>query len=122
MNDWTDEQLDRIGRTRELDVAPRRADGSLRGFTTIWVVRVDDDLYVRSWNGPTGSWYRAATASGAGRIRIDAVDHDVRFRPADDIDPARVDAAYREKYGRSSYVDAMVADGPAATTLQLTAG
>ena len=119
MDDWTAEQLEHIGRANELPIAPRRSDGTLADDTTIWVVRVDDDLFVRSWNGPTGSWYRTATASGTGRIRVGTVDHDVRFRAADDIDRARVDAAYRDKYGRSSYVDAMVADGPAATTLQL---
>ncbi len=119
MSAWTDAQLDRIGRTDELEIAPRRANGSLRPYTTIWVVRVDDDVYVRSWNGPDGSWYRGAASIGAGSIRVGAVEHDVVFEPADHVDRAAVDAAYREKYGHSRYVDAMVADGPAATTTRL---
>lgn len=115
---WTDDELDRIGRADELDVAPQRPDGSIRRFTTVWVVQVDDDLIVRSWNGPNGAWYRAAHASGTARIRVAGIERDVTLEPAT-VDRNRVDAAYRAKYGSSRYVDAMTADGPAATTLQL---
>ncbi len=45
---WTDEELDRIGNAQELEIAALRADGTLRGPVTIWVVREGDDLYVRS--------------------------------------------------------------------------
>ncbi|HEX3201346.1 MAG TPA: DUF2255 family protein, partial [Actinomycetes bacterium] len=40
MSDWTAEELDTIGAADELEVAALRPDGSLRRFTTIWVVRV----------------------------------------------------------------------------------
>jgi hypothetical protein len=50
---WTDDELDRVGSAEELDVASRRRDGELGGPRTIWVVRVGDDIYVRSVNGPT---------------------------------------------------------------------
>ncbi len=116
---FTDEQLDRIGRAGELEIAPRRTDGSMRAFTTVWVVRVDDDLYVRSWNGSDGNWYRGAKHSGIGRARVGGEELDVRFGSAGH-DRATIDAAYRDKYGSSRYVDAMVADGAAATTLRLT--
>ena len=48
----------------ELGLASRRADGTLRGFVTMWVVRVGDDVYVRSAHGPDNPWYRRAIASG----------------------------------------------------------
>ena len=38
----------------ELQIAARQPDGSLDRYTTIWVVRVGDDLYVRSWRGARG--------------------------------------------------------------------
>jgi hypothetical protein len=65
---WTPQELDRIGAAEELHIAPRRRDGSLRQSLPIWVVRVGDDLYVRSWRGSGGSWYRAAQATREGHI------------------------------------------------------
>ncbi len=81
--------------------------------------RVDDNLYIRSYRGAEGGWYRAARRSGRGRVNA-AAGYDVVLEPAPDVDQAAVDAAYRAKYGRSSYVDAMVTDAAAATTLRLT--
>ena len=40
----------------------------------MWVVRVGDDLYVRSAGGPGRPWYRNALASGAGRIRAAGIE------------------------------------------------
>jgi hypothetical protein len=39
MGAWTDDELRRIGATGELEIAPVRGDGTLRGRTPIWVVR-----------------------------------------------------------------------------------
>jgi hypothetical protein len=118
MSTWTADQLDRLGAANEIDIAPQRDDGTFRGYTTIWIVRVDHDLYVRSFNGPDGSWYQTARHSGAGRVRTGGTEHDVTLEPAA-VDVDAVDAAYRSKYGRSPYVDAMVTDDSAATTLRL---
>ena len=64
MTTWTTEELDRIGGAEELQIASRRSDGSLRPFVTIWVVRVGDDVFVRSAYGPGNPWFRRAQASG----------------------------------------------------------
>lgn len=48
-----------------------------------------------------------------------ASGYNILFEPVPDVDQAAVDGAYRAKYGRSSYVDAMVTDAAAATTLRL---
>ena len=73
MATWTTGELDRIGSSEELDLASRRVDGSLRGFVTMWVVRVGDDLYVRSAGGADRPWYRHARASGLGTVRAGGV-------------------------------------------------
>ena len=39
-----------------------RPDGTQRDPVTIWVVRTGDDLYVRSYRGTGGAWYRNARA------------------------------------------------------------
>jgi hypothetical protein len=117
---WTAEELDRIGAADELRNAPRRADGTLRRALPIWVVRVGDDLYVRSWRGAGGSWYRAAQQSGQGHVSAGGVERDVAYVPADDEVNDAVDAAYRDKYGRyPTYVEPMVAPPARATTLRL---
>src|SRR5947199_10520271 len=53
MDAWTTEELDRIAAADELEIASVRADGRLRNPTTIWVVRLGDDLYVRSVRPPS---------------------------------------------------------------------
>lgn len=101
MTGWTPDELARIGEADELELAPQRRDGSMRGPVTMWVVRDGDDLYVRSMHGRSGSWFRAAQASRRGHIRSGGVDRDTAF--VVDVDPKvndRIDAGYRDKYGR----------------------
>jgi hypothetical protein len=98
MAGWTEDELERIAAAEELEIAPRRGDGTLRAPTTIWVVRVGDDLYVRSWRGPTGSWFRAAQQTHGGRISAEGIEKDARFVDAGDDVDAAVDDAYRSKY------------------------
>ena len=65
---WTADELDRMGDAEELRIAPRRKDGTLRRAVPIWVVRVGDELHVRSLHGDSGGWYRAARATGEGHV------------------------------------------------------
>ena len=122
MRDWTTNELDTIGAAEELDVAPLRPDGSPRRYTTIWVVRVGGDLYVRSWHGRDGAWFRAALQRPEGRIRTAGMQRDVTFAEPDHADHDAIDRAYRDKYARyaSAYVDPMTSPRARATTLQLT--
>jgi hypothetical protein len=55
---WTSDELTKIEAADELEIASLRRDGTLRNPVTIWVVRLGDDLYVRSVNGRTGAWFR----------------------------------------------------------------
>jgi hypothetical protein len=100
MTTWTADDLDRIGGAEELELASRRADGTLRPAVTMWVVRSGDDLYVRSAYGPENPWYVRAKASGAGRIRAGGAERDVTFAEAPAGAHAGIDAAYHGKYDR----------------------
>jgi hypothetical protein len=117
---WTAHELDRIAAGDELEVAPLRADGQARRPVPIWVVRVGDDLYVRSWRGGAGDWFRAVQARGEGQIIAGGVTQAVTFVRADaDVEDA-VDAAYRSKYARyPSYVAPMLGATARATTLRV---
>jgi hypothetical protein len=123
MSDWTAEELDTIGAADELRIAALRPDGSLRPYTTIWVVRVGDDLYVRSYRGRDGAWFRSVLRRPEGRIRAGGLTRDVAFTEAAEAGQAGVDQAYRSKYARhgASYVDPMVAPAARAATLRLSA-
>ena len=117
---WTINDLTRIGDADDLHIAPRRKDGTLRRAVPIWVVRVGDELYVRSWRGDGGRWYRAARASGEGQVSAGGVSKDVALLATGDEVNDAVDAAFREKYGRyTGYVEPMVAPQARATTLRL---
>ena len=52
MDEWTNAELKRIGTAEELQIASLRRDGSLRNRRRSGLVRVGDDLYVRSAYGP----------------------------------------------------------------------
>jgi len=81
---WTSEELERLGRTQELHLATRRRDGGLSRYVTMWVVRVGDNLYIRSAYGPDNPWYRRARTAGEGRVRAGGVERDVTFESAAD--------------------------------------
>jgi len=82
------------------EIASRRRDGTLRNPRTIWVVRVGDDLFVRSMNGRAGGWFPATQVRHQGHIGAGGVDKDVTFAEADPDLNDQIDAAYRDKYRR----------------------
>ncbi len=101
MTNWTQDELNRIGKADELEIASFRDDGTLRKPVTIWVVRLKDDLFVRSVNGTTGAWYRRTQVHHEGHIEAGGVDKDVTFveTPGLEVNDL-IDAAYRTKYNR----------------------
>ncbi len=100
MSTWTSAGLDRFARTDELEITSPRGDGTLRRYRTIWMVRVGDDLDVRSAMGTANPWFRGALGAGRGHIRCGGVEHDVTIARADDALNGAIDAAYHAKYDR----------------------
>jgi hypothetical protein len=97
---WTNDELTRIGTATELQIASRLRDGTLRNPRTIWVVRVGDDLFVRSMYGRAGGWFPGTQVRHQGHIRAGGLDNDVTFAKADPDINDQVDAAYRDNYRR----------------------
>ncbi|NIQ08945.1 MAG: DUF2255 family protein [candidate division Zixibacteria bacterium] len=101
MAEWTSNELEHIGEAEELQITSLRKNGTLRKWTTIWVVRVEDDLYVRSVYGERGAWYRGTLVRHVGHIRAGGMEKDVIFEEVTDPDTIqKVDEAYRTKYRR----------------------
>jgi hypothetical protein len=121
MTGWTGDELTRIGTADELEVASARHDGTLGRPRTIWVVRVGDDLYVRSMYGRAGGWCPGTQVRHEGHIRAGGVDKDVTFADADPDLNDPIDAAYRNKYRRygPSIIVGVVNPGARAATIKV---
>ena len=120
MATWTKDELDAISAADELEITSPRSDGSTRDPVTIWVVRVGDELYVRSVRGEHGAWYRGAERSHEGRIEAGGITKDVSFLDVGTDDVEQIDAAYKGKYGYpSGPVDSITSPEAQATTIRL---
>ena len=121
MTTWESDELDKIAATDELEITSVRRDGRLRNPVTIWVVRLGDDLYVRSVNGRTSAWFRGTQDRHEGHIRADSVEKDVIFVDAAPDLNDQIDAAYRTKYRRyaASIIRSIVSPEARSTTIKL---
>jgi hypothetical protein len=122
---WSPQELDRIGMADELQIASKRTDGTLRRWVPIWVVRVGDQVYVRTWHRRESGWFGHVLDSCRARIRVPGLEADVTVEDTGEgtaQQRADIDAAYRAKYGRygSTSVEPMVTAAAAATSLRLS--
>jgi hypothetical protein len=117
---WADDELRRVGEAEELHLSSTRADGSFRSPVTMWVVRVDDDIYVRSVNGRNSSWFRDAQTRHEARISAGGIAKDVTLVETDNV-LGEADTAYDAKYGGRypSIVPSTIAREARAATLKL---
>lgn len=118
---WPADDLTRYGSADEIEISTRRRDGTLRAFVPIWIVTVDAALYVRSYRGTGGAWYRHAARHPVGSIRCGDHHAEVSFAPADQTQREAIDAAYRAKYARygDTYLRPMLADQAVEATLRV---
>lgn len=117
---WTPKELKTIGNAHEIQIAPLKSDGKFRKATTIWVVPHENEVYVRAWNGPKSSWYRAAETSHQGRIWVNREEIEVSFvNVVDEKINDQIDQEYLDKYGKSQYTQAMIGSEQRKTTIKL---
>jgi hypothetical protein len=125
MTAWTDDELERMAGTDELEIASIAEDGSLGDFTTIWVVRLGGDLYVRPVYGHRSGWFHGTQVRHEGHVASGGVEKDVTFVDVGDGNPnlaGEVDDAYHSKYdGRypPQYIDDVLTPKARAATLRL---
>ena len=122
MTTWTSTELSVIGDSEELEIASLQQDGTPGKPTTIWVVRVGDDLYVRPVNGRSGAWFRGTQVRHEGHIETGGVHRDVTFVDVDAADAVndQIDAAYWEKYPQyPQYVPPVVTPQARDATIKL---
>jgi hypothetical protein len=97
-----------------------RTDKHPDSAVVIWVVVADDTVFVRSFRGARGRWYRDLATGGDATLEVGSRRLAVRAMP--EREPAAIERASREylaKYRSSSYAQAMVNQDILATTLRL---
>jgi hypothetical protein len=122
MATWTNEELEKIGATEELQIAALRSDSTLRKPVTIWVVRLGENIYVRSVNGRNSTWFRGVQIKHEGHIRVGSIEKEVTFEEetAQNIND-QIDEAYRTKYRRyaATIIDHINSTEARASTIKL---
>ena len=85
----------------------------------VWIVRVGDDLYTRSVNGPGAAWFRGVQARPRGQLSAGGVVADVDFVVSAEVDDA-LDREYARKYVRyPGPVKSITSPMARSTTLKL---
>lgn len=117
------ETLRLLDETGEVRIETRRDAGSPEHRTTIWVVIVEDEAFVRSVNGPRGRWYREISSNPEGALHVRGNRIPVRAAPAtDETTVDSVSVAIRDKYQQDSPgpTASMVRSEVLPTTLKLS--
>lgn len=96
--------------------------GTEHRYTGVWVVTVDDRVFVRSWNDKPTGWFRAFKKQPGGTIQVGALEIPVRSKPARGarIRDA-VTSAFGEKYNTKAsrkWVEGFAEPARALTTIE----
>jgi hypothetical protein len=83
-------------------------------------VVLDDDLYVRAYNGTRSRWYQSAMRQKAGRITAARMTKEVSFEPVTGVINDRIDEAYRAKYAGSPYLAHMIGARARGATVRIS--
>jgi hypothetical protein len=117
------ETLKLLDETREVRIETRRDANSPEHRTIIWVVVVEDEVFVRSVRGSKGRWYRELSSNPEGALHVENNRIPVRAAPATDGPTvSAVSDAIRSKYEKTSpsSTASMVRPEILSTTLKLS--
>ena len=102
---------------RELRI---RTERHPKTAVVIWIVVPGDEVFVRSWLGAKGRWYRDLATGGPATLEFARRRVAVQAFPASDAaSVARASAEFLRKYQPSSHAREMVRSEILSTTLRL---
>src|ERR1700751_4029426 len=105
---------------RDVQEVRIRTEKHPKSAVVIWVVVADDEVFVRSWLGGKGRWYRDLAAGGPATLEFAGHRLLVQAIPAGDPDAgARAGREFLRKYQKSSHAQEMVRSEILPTTLRL---
>ncbi len=120
MSGWLIDELNKIRETDDLHISPFREDGVTFGTPTwIWSVVVEDELFVRAYNGRDSRWYQAALKQKAGKIIAAGMTKEVNYEPVEGEINVLIDDAYKQKYKDSTYLMSMVGNRARSATVKI---
>jgi hypothetical protein len=118
--EFDSKSLDALRNVEEIRIATTPPSEKKKHRATIWVVVLDDDVFVRSFTGAKGKWYRNVLANPEADVEFEGKAIHVRAIPVKDrATTEAVSRAYLEKYRDSPYAKDMVRDEVLPTTLRL---
>jgi hypothetical protein len=116
----TNFDADTLRALRDVREAAIRTEKHAKSAVVIWVVVADHEVFVRSWRGTKGRWYRDLAAGGPATLEFAGRQLAVRAIPASDpASIARASREYLRKYQPSSHAQEMVRSEVLPTTLRL---
>jgi hypothetical protein len=119
---FSDDQVDALRAAKILGV---RA-GTEHRYTGVWVVMVDDRVFVRSWNDKPTGWFRAFKKDPSGTIQAGKLEIPVRGKLVRSVRMRdAVTAALAEKYntkGSQKWVEGFREPPRVLTTLEFVPG
>ncbi|SEP32752.1 hypothetical protein SAMN02990966_05115 [Rhodospirillales bacterium URHD0017] len=116
----TNFDADTLRALRDAKEVAIRTEKHPKSAVVIWVVVAGDQLFVRSFRGAKGRWYRDLAEGGPATLEFGGRRLAVQAVPANDETAiARASREYLAKYGSSSYARAMVQPDVLPTTLRL---
>ena len=105
---------------RDVQEVAIRTEKHPKSAVVIWVVVADDEVFVRSWRGAEGRWYRDLAAGGPATLEFARRQLAVQALPAtDQAAVARASREFLRKYQRSTHAQEMVRSETLPTTLRL---
>jgi hypothetical protein len=112
--------IDDLAQAEEIDLVTSAGPGKPTRRRTVWVVVVDNQVYVRSVRGPAGRWYRDLVGHPSATIHHTGRALATRASPATDTATVeKVSQAYATKYANSPYMPPLLRAETLPTTLRL---
>jgi hypothetical protein len=109
-----------LGKLRDLQEVFIRTEKHPKKAIVIWVAVADDEVFVRSWLGAGGRWYRDLAAGGPATLEFADRRLAVQAIPANDpLAVARATNEILRKYQHSSHAQEMVRAEILPTTMRL---
>lgn len=105
---WTTAELAAFDKYEELALLLHH-EGNDDSLVPVWVVVVDEQVWVRSYHGDVSNWFRRALSEPDQRVEAGGIGLDVTFERTTGTLVPEIDKAYNDKYSSfgESYVEAM---------------
>ena len=116
---FPESDLAALSADEEIEIETRAEDGTVHR-TIVWPLVRDGVVYLRSYRGYAGRWYREALADPSVALHVDGRRLAARAVPAaDDASIEACSQALRDKYRGSYSLAAMLAPAVLPTTVRV---